>query len=87
MSLSEIMTIEVYFHYSNYRTFKHYYQDYVCKVLTKEFPKLLSYNRFIEVMQSCLIPFLFYLRNFRRGKCTGISFVDSTKLVVCHKSF
>ena len=84
MSLSEIMTIAVYFHYSNYRTFKHYYQDYVCKVLTKEFPKLLSYNRFIEVMKSCLIPFLFYLRNFRRGKCTGISFVDSTKLVVCH---
>ena len=84
MSLSEIMTITVYFHFSNYRTFKHYYQNYVCKFLTKEFPKLLSYNRFVEVMQSCLIPLLFYLKNFRKGKCTGISFVDSTKLVVCH---
>lgn len=84
MSLSEIMTIAVYFHYSSYRTFKHYYQNYVCKSLTKEFPRLLSYNRFVEVMQSCLVPMLFYLKNFKKGKCTGISFVDSTKLVVCH---
>ena len=84
MSLSEIMTIVVFFHSSNYRTFKHYYQNYVCKSLTKDFPHLLSYNRFVEVMQSSLIPLLFYLKNFRKGKCSAISFVDSTKLVVCH---
>lgn len=84
LSLSEIMTITVYFHLSGYRTFKHFYQNYVCQALTKEFPKLLSYNRFVEVMQSCLIPILFYLKNFRKGKCSGISFIDSTKLVVCH---
>jgi hypothetical protein len=84
MSLSEIMTIAVYFHLSGYRTFKHYYQNYVCRYLTKEFPRLVSYNRFVEIMQSSLIPMLFYLRNFRKGKCSGISFIDSTKLVVCH---
>jgi hypothetical protein len=84
MSLSEIMTITVYFHFSGYRTFKHYYQDHVCKSLRKEFPRLLSYNRFVEVMQSCLIPLLIYLKKFRAGKCSSISFIDSTKLVVCH---
>ena len=83
MSLSEIMTITVYFHLSNYRTFKHYYKDYVCKYLTKEFPKLLSYNRFVEVMKNTSVPLLAFLKYFKSGKCTSISFVDSTKLVVC----
>jgi hypothetical protein len=84
MSLSEIMTIVVFFHLSGYRTFKHFYKNYVCTSLTKEFPKLLSYNRFVEIMQSSLIPLLFFLRRFRAGKCSSISFIDSTKLVVCH---
>lgn len=84
MSLSEILTIVVYYHISGYRTFKNYYKENVCKVLRKEFPEVLSYNRFVEVMQSSLVPLLIYLRYFRAGKCTGISFVDSTKLVVCH---
>lgn len=94
MSLSEIMTITIYFHFSGYRTFKHYYQNHVCKNLTKEFKKLLSYNRFVEIMQSCLVPLIIFLKNFRLGKCSGISFVDSTKLVISnnrripqHKTF
>jgi len=38
LSESEIMTILVYFHFSGYRTFKHYYQKHVLKHLKKEFP-------------------------------------------------
>jgi hypothetical protein len=34
MSLSEIITIIIHFHQSNYRTFKAYYTKHVCKHLT-----------------------------------------------------
>ena len=42
LSLSEIMTILVYFHASHYRDFKHYYTDYVAVHLRSEFPTLVS---------------------------------------------
>ena len=48
MCLSEIMTIQVLFHCSTYRTFKHFYLKHVCVHLRSEFPNLLSYNRFVE---------------------------------------
>jgi len=81
--LSEIMTITIAFHASNYRTFKHYYINYVIKYWHKEFPQLVSYNRFVELMSSIIIPLCCYLYT-RTGKVTGISFVDSTTLKVCH---
>ncbi|KNY25335.1 hypothetical protein Bccel_0595 [Pseudobacteroides cellulosolvens ATCC 35603 = DSM 2933] len=31
MELSEVMTIIIFFHLSSYRTFKHYYKEYVLK--------------------------------------------------------
>jgi hypothetical protein len=41
---SEIATIVVYFHLSNYRNFKHFYFQ---KILGKqEFPNAVSYNRY-----------------------------------------
>jgi Transposase DDE domain len=83
LCLSEIMTITVYFHLSNYRNFKAYYKEYVCTVLKKYFPKLVSYNRFVELMPQVLIPLLLYMSNYRLGKTTGISFIDSTTLDVC----
>ena len=48
LSQSEIIMIIIHFHPSGYHTFKWFYEKYVCKILTKEFPKRLSYNRFIE---------------------------------------
>ena len=84
MSLSEIMTILIYFHLSNYRTFKKYYINYVCVYLKEYFPKTLSYNRFVEVMQMTIAPLLLYLMNIGLGKCSGVSFIDSTPIKVCH---
>ena len=84
MSLAEIMTITVFFHLSNHKTFKWYYKDYVCGTLKKYFPKTLSYNRFVEVMQDTIVPLTVYLLKFRCGKCSGISFMDSTSIEVCH---
>ena len=84
MSLNEIMTILIYFHLSNYRTFKKYYINYVCVHLKKYFPTTLSYNRFVEVMQMAIAPLLLYLMNIGFGKCSGVSFIDSTPIKVCH---
>lgn len=83
LALSEIMTILIRFHRSHYRDFKAFYTEYVCVHLSGEFPKLVSYNRFVEFIPSALLPLLVYLQSCL-GRCTGISFVDSTKLAVCH---
>lgn len=83
LSESEIMTIVIHFHQSHYRDFKAYYQKHVQEHLSSEFPKLVSYGRFVELMPRVLVPLLFYL-NEKKGKCTGISFVDSTPIKVCH---
>ena len=83
LSLSEVMTIIIYFHQSGYRTFKHYYQKEVCRHLNAEFPDLVSYNRFVELMPAALYPLCLYLRS-QLGQPTGISFIDSTRLPVCH---
>lgn len=84
MSLSEIMTIVVFFHLSNNRTFKGYYNNVICGPMKKYFPKRLSYNRFVEVMQSTAIPLTVYIMSRRLGKCSGINFIDSTSINVCH---
>lgn len=78
------LLIYIYFHLSNYRTFKAYYKEPVSNILKPYFPKLVSYNRFVELMQEALIPLLLYMKKFRTDKCTGISFIDSTTLDVCH---
>jgi hypothetical protein len=84
LSLSEVMAIIMMFHLSGYRCFKWYYQRHVCTQMRGYFPAQVSYNRFVELMSLALIPLLLYTQGFRRGKCTGISFIDSTVLKVCH---
>jgi hypothetical protein len=82
LCLSEIMTILVHFHESRYRDFKSYYTQHVQEHLSREFPGLVSYQRFIELMPRALVALAVYLRR-SFGRCTGISFVDSTPLAVC----
>ena len=83
LALSEVMTIIVLFHTSGYRNFKTFYTDYVLQHLRWAFPKLVSYNRFVELMPAALVPLCCYLHT-RRGQCSGISFIDSTTIAVCH---
>jgi len=84
MALSELMTIVIWFHLSNHRTFKWYYKNHVSTALRPYFPRQLSYNRVVELMPSLIAPLTLYLIHHALGKCSGISFVDSTTLVVCH---
>ncbi len=83
LALSEIMTILIAFHCSHYRTFKHYYLEHVEPHLRPYFPTLVSYTRFVELMPRALVPLCCYLHT-RKGRCTGIAFIASTPLAVCH---
>lgn len=83
MSKSEVITIAVLFHLGGFRTFKHFYIHYVQKHMQNEFPQTVSYNRFTELMQSNLMPMALFLKTCCLGKCTGISFIDSTPVRVC----
>lgn len=90
---SEIMTIIVLFHGSHYRHFKVFYQEHVQKYMSREFPHLLSYSRFVRHMSRVLAPLCAYLET-RKGTPTGIYYVDSTPVAVCknkritrHKTF
>ena len=83
LSLSEVMTLLILFHQSYYRTFKAFYTEHVLVHLRAEFPGLVSYSRFVELIPETLIPLCVYLRHCC-GMCTGISFLDSTPLAVCH---
>jgi hypothetical protein len=84
MSKSEIMTITVLFHLSGFRNFKHYYLFYIQKHLKNEFPETVSYNRFVELMQSNMLALTMYMKTSCLGEVTGISFVDSTPIRVCN---
>ncbi|WP_298288819.1 IS982 family transposase [uncultured Lutibacter sp.] len=83
MSKSEIITIMITFQLSGFRTFKHFYLFYLQKHMQKDFPKTVSYNRFTELMQQNLMPLTLFLKTCCLGKCTGISFIDSTPIRVC----
>ena len=83
LSLSEVLTIMVYFHQSHHRNFKHYYLDYVCIQLASDFPHLVSYNRFVEIMSEMTVPMASLLVSLL-SRPTTANYIDSTKLVVCH---
>lgn len=83
LSASEIMTIFIVFHQIRFRDFKAYYLFYAQKHLLTYFPGLVSYNRFVELLQSIFVPLLCFMRHFPAEK-TGFYFTDSTALKVCH---
>lgn len=79
---SEVMTLLIAFHQSGYRTFKHFYEKQVCLYWRAEFPNLVSYSRFVQLKQEVLTLLTLYL-HAHLGECSGVSFVDSTRLRVC----
>jgi hypothetical protein len=49
-----------------------------------DFHALVSYNRFIELRQKAFLPLLIFLKLNGLRQCTGISYIDSFPLEVCH---
>lgn len=83
LSLSEIMTILLLFHRSNYRTFKHFYLFHVRFNMNRLFPKLVSYSRFVQLMSHAFFPMFCFLKQ-HQGTWGNLQFIDSTVLTCCH---
>lgn len=84
ISDSEMITILICFHLGQFRNFKHYYLNYVSTTLSSEFPNLISYSRFVQLEHRVVLPLMMFIQLICLGECTGITFIDSTKIAVCH---
>lgn len=82
LHLSEMLTIVIAFHLSHFRDFKAFY-EYLRAYHLQDFPNLISYNRFVELMPRLIVPLTSYLQT-QFGKQSGIAFVDSTPIRVCN---
>lgn len=78
------MTILVCYHFGTYSNFKEYYLNCIRGQLKQEFPDAVSYNRFVELMPRVFFQIMMFMKLYAFGKCTGITFVDSTMIPVCH---
>jgi hypothetical protein len=84
LSISEIMTIILLFHQSPSKHFKYFYHSYL-NLYQKEFPKMISYQRFIELEPRTLDYFYALIQIICAfSKRTGIAYIDSTCIPVCH---
>ena len=80
---SEVMTLLIAFQQSNYRTFKHFYLKHAYVYWRSEFPHLVSYTRLVQLKKEVLTLLRLYLVSTTLGDCSGVSFVDSTRVRVC----
>jgi len=79
---SEIITIILLYHISPCKNFKFFFKSYL-QLYRSDFPKLVSYNRFIELMPRSFSYFLLLLTSLL-NKEDNIHFIDATSLPVCH---
>ena len=84
LQISEIISIVLLFHYSPAKNFKYFYTSYL-QQYHSEFPMLPSYCRFVALQQRCLGHFHSLITILCAvAKQTGINYVDSTYISVCH---
>lgn len=83
LSLSEIMTILIMFHQVRFRDFKTTYTGFLAHYWKSYFPNLQSYCRFISIMKNAIFPLTIYTQ-LHAGKQTGVYYIDSSCLPVCH---
>lgn len=85
LSISEILTILVFYHHSGFKCFEYYYRRMVLGGLHSYFPQAVSYKHFLSLIPRSFnhLYVLAHVRS-RMAERTGIYFVDSKKLPVCH---
>lgn len=83
LSVSEIMTILVMFQWIQFKNFKSFYCGFMGEYWRSYFPQMPSYPRFIELMKRALLPLTLFAQ-IKSGKRTGIYYIDSSCLPVCH---
>ena len=84
LSMSEMMAVEMFYHLQGSKCFKYYYRYFVEVHLKGYFPGLPSYNRFVQLKPRLFLYIFCFMLACRMGASTGIYYIDSAKLVVCH---
>ena len=84
LSDSEIITILLMYHFGSFRNFKPFYLIYICQSMRRDFPDVVSYNRFNELQGRVFFKMMFFCKLVAFGHCTGVSYADSTMIPVCH---
>ncbi|WP_293871753.1 transposase [Spirosoma sp.] len=85
LTLAEVMTILIYYHLSPYKNVKAYYTRHVLTDLRRDFPHLVSYDRFVALIPRTLIALMLYLAHrCSRSLRTGMYYIDSTSLQASH---
>ena len=80
---SEIMTILVLYHSLRFKHLKAFYNGVVLTIRRPYFPGAPCYERFLTITSS-VWPLLVFFLVSRMGSRTGIYYIDSTPLAVCH---
>gem|GEM_PF-6853850 len=57
-------TFLICYHFGPYRNFKEYYQNCIRGCFHKEFPKAVSYNRFVELMPRVFFKMMLFILEF-----------------------
>ena len=70
------MVIMILFHDSGYRCLKHFYIEKVCRHMRHLFPKVVSYNRFVELEKEVAIPLTLFIKNLLLRKRAIIETVN-----------
>lgn len=78
------MTILLVFHFGTFDNFKPYYQHFILLHLKSDLSKTVSYNRFVELESRLFFKMMFVLQLCSFGRCTGITYADSTMIPVCN---
>ena len=82
LCLSEMLLIEILYHFSYYKNFKYFYTHDIMVRYRDRFRALPSYERFVFLKKQLFMP-LTILLHACCGEKTGIYFADATSLKVC----
>ena len=82
LNLAELLTIVLYFYLSPCKDFKNYYLYFLPAKYPNYF-QLVSYSRIVQLWSSLILPLVILIHQLK-GEQTGIYFIDSTKLQICH---
>ena len=83
MTLSELLTIMILFHVIRCKVFKYFYTVYLKQIHAKDFPNLISYSRFVQLMTRLFIHLCVLMQSLFEEE-TGIYIADPTALPVCY---
>lgn len=85
LSGPEVCTILVNYNYSGYKCFEYYYREFIRKDYRGYFPDAPCYETFLGyIPKAADLIYLWLLHSTAGSKRTGMYFIDSKKLEVCH---